>query len=135
MEAILTTNYEGLSMIKRLALEILDNLKIKIINDDCDDSEIMEAMTKYHPSVNKEYFNPKDYCNYDEALKILKLSNNRAKLKQLCDEYGIECVYVKNRPLGFPKKDIERLAEIQSEEIKKRERKEKRKQGQRKFLW
>jgi vacuolar-type H+-ATPase subunit I/STV1 len=135
MEAILTTNYEGLSMIKRLALDFLDNLKIKIINDDCDDSEIMDVMTKYHPSVNKEYFNPKDYCNYDEALKILKLSNNRAKLKQLCDEYGIECVHVKNRPLGFPKKDIERLAEIQSEEIKKRERKEKRKQGQRKFLW
>lgn len=135
MEAILTTNYEGLSMIKRLALEFLDNLKIKIINNDCDDSEIMEAMTKYHPSVNKEYFNPKDYCNYDEALKILKLSNNRAKLKQLCDEYCIECVYIKNRPLGFPKKDIERLAEIQSEEVKKREMKERKKKGQRKFLW
>lgn len=135
MEAILTTNYEGLSMIKRLALEFLDNLKIKIINNDCDDSEIMEAMTKYHPSVNKEYFNPKDYCNYDEACKILHLSANRAKLRSLCDEYGIECVYIKNRPLGFPKKDIERLAEIQSEEVKKREMKEKKKKGQRKFLW
>ena len=135
MEAILTTNYEGLSMIKRLALEFLDNLKIKIINKDCDDSEIMEAMTKYHPSVNKEYFNPNDYCNYDEACKILHLSANRAKLRSLCDEYGIECVYVKNRPLGFPKKDIERLAEIQSEEVKKREMKEKKKKGQRKFLW
>lgn len=135
METTLVTNYDGLSMIKRVALEFLDNLKERIISNECDDSEIMDAMTKYHPSVNKEYFNPKDYCNYDEALKILKLSNNRAKLKQLCDEYGIECVYVKNRPLGFPKKDIERLAEIQSEEIKKRERKEKRKQGQRKFLW
>lgn len=135
METTLVTNYDGLSMIKRVALEFLDNLKERIISNECDDSEIMDAMTKYHPSVNKEYFNPNDYCNYDEALKILKLSNNRAKLKQLCDEYGIECVYVKNRPLGFPKKDIERLAEIQSEEIKKRERKEKRKQGQRKFLW
>lgn len=135
MEAILTTNYEGLSMIKRLALEFLDNLKIKIINNDCDDSEIMEAMTKYHPSVNKEYFNPKDYCNYDEACKILHLSANRAKLRSLCDEYGIECVYIKNRPLGFPKKDIERLAEIQSEEVKKREMKEKKKKGQRKILW
>jgi vacuolar-type H+-ATPase subunit I/STV1 len=135
MEAILTTNYEGLSMIKRLALEFLDNLKIKIINNDCDDSEIMEAMTKYHPSVNKEYYNPNDYCNYDEACKILHLSANRAKLRSLCDEYGIECVYIKNRPLGFPKKDIERLAEIQSEEVKKREMKEKKKKGQRKFLW
>lgn len=135
METTLVTNYDGLSMIKRVALEFLDNLKERIISNECDDSEIMDAMTKYHPSVNKEYFNPNDYCNYDEALKILKLSNNRAKLKQLCDEYGIECVYIKNRPLGFPRREIERLAEIQSEEIKKRERKEKRKQGQRKFLW
>lgn len=135
MEATLTTNYDGLSMIKRVALEFLDNLKARIISDDCNEDEIMQAMAKYHPSVNKEYFNPKDYCNYDEALKILKLSNNRAKLKQYCDEYGIECVYVKNRPLGFPRKDIERLAEIQSEEVKKREMKERKKKGQKKILW
>lgn len=135
MEATLTTNYDGLSMIKRVALEFLDNLKARIISDDCNEDEIMQAMAKYHPSVNKEYFNPKDYCNYDEALKILKLSNNRAKLKQYCDEYGIECVYIKNRPLGFPRKDIERLAEIQSEEVKKREMKERKKKGQKKFLW
>lgn len=135
METTLTSNYDGLSMIKRVALEFLDNLKSRIISDDCNEDEIMQAMAKYHPSVNKEYFNPKDYCNYDEALKILKLSNNRAKLKQYCDEYGIECVYVKNRPLGFPRRDIERLAEIQSEEVKKREMKERKKKGQKKFLW
>lgn len=135
MEVTLTTNYEGLSMIKRMACEFLDSLKAKVISPDCSEDEIMQAMTKYHPSVNKDYFNPNDYCNYDEAMKILHLGNNRAKLKQLCNEYGIECVSVKNRPLGFPKKDIERLAEILSDEVKERERKEKKKKGQRKFLW
>jgi vacuolar-type H+-ATPase subunit I/STV1 len=136
MEALVATvNYNELSMIKRIAVEFLDNLKARVISNDCNDEDIMQAMAKYHPSVNKEYFNPNDYCNYDEALKILKLSNNRAKLKQLCDEYGIECVHIKNRPLGFPKKDIERLAEILSEDVKKREMKDKRKKGQRKLLW
>lgn len=137
MEVVLTQKQiENMNKpIIKMALMFLENIRQQLINGECDENDIQDVMSKYHPSVNKEYFNPNDYCNYDEALKILKLSNNRAKLKQLCDEYGIECVYVKNRPLGFPKKDIERLAEIQSEEIKKRERKEKRKQGQRKFLW
>lgn len=122
-------------MIQRVALEILDNIREKIVNNECSDDELTQAVTKFHPSVNKDYFNPKDYCNYDEACKILHLSSNRAKLRNLCDEYGIECVYVKNRPLGFPKKDIERLAEVLIEDVKKREKKQKRKQGQRKFLW
>lgn len=131
----ITINYNELSMIKRMAVEFLDSLKAKVISPECKEEEIMESMTKYHPSVNKDYFNPNDYCNYDEACKILKLSSNRAKLRSLCDDYGIECVYIKNRPLGFPKKDIERLAELLQEEVKERERKEKRKKGQRKFLW
>lgn len=122
-------------MIQRVALEILDSIREKIVNNECSDDELTQAVTKFHPSVNKDYFNPKDYCNYDEACKILHLSSNRAKLRNLCDEYGIECVYVKNRPLGFPKKDIERLAEVLIEDVKKREKKQKRKQGQRKFLW
>lgn len=122
-------------IIQRVALEILDSIREKIVNKECSDDELTQAVTKFHPSVNKDYFNPKDYCNYDEACKILHLSSNRAKLRSLCDEYGIECVYVKNRPLGFPKKEIERLAELMKEEVKKREKKEKRKKGQRKFLW
>lgn len=119
----------------KMALMMVDNIRQQLINGECDESDIQDVMTKYHPSVNKEYFNPKDYCNYDEACKILKLSSNRAKLRSLCDDYGIECVYVKNRPLGFPKKDIERLAEILQEENKERGNKDKKKKGQKKFLW
>lgn len=134
MMGTIINDYSKFGMVKKMALEFLDNLKERVMND-CDEQEILETMAKYHPSVNKDYFNPKDYCNYDEACKILHLSSNRAKLRSLCDEYGIECVYIKNRPLGFPKKDIERLAELLKEDIEERERKEKRKKGQRKFLW
>ena len=78
-----------LSPIKRMALAILDNLKVQVMND-CDDSEITESMTKFHPSSNKEYFNPKDYCNADKAMKILHLGYNRNKFFELTKEYGIE---------------------------------------------
>lgn len=39
---------KGLSPIKRMALAMLDNLKVQVVND-CDDSEITESMTKFHP--------------------------------------------------------------------------------------
>ena len=42
---------------------------------------------------------------------------------------------MKNRPLGFKKSEIERLRDILSEEVKKREKKELKKKGQKKFLW
>lgn len=119
----------------KMALMMIDDIRQQLIDGRCDESDIQAAMTKFHPSVNKEYYNPKDYCNYDEACKILHLSSNRAKLRSLCNDYGIECVYIKNRPLGFPIKDIIRLSEILEDEVNQRERKEKKKNGQRKFLW
>lgn len=114
-----TTTIE-LSMIKRIAIDLLESIKAKIINNECSDEDIADVMTKFHPSSNKDYYNPKDYCTYDEACKELGIPvTSRVKLRKLCDDYKIECVYIKNRPLGFPIKDIKRLAEILKEKQKK----------------
>lgn len=123
---------KGLSPIKRMALAMLDNLKVQVVND-CDDSEITESMTKFHPSSNKEYFNPKDYCNADRAMKILHLGYNRNKFFELIKEYGIENYKVNNAPLGYKISEIERLDALlkaQNKVIK-----QKKKKGQTKFLW
>lgn len=120
------TNNE-MSMIRKTALELLDFVKAKIVNNECSDDDITDAMAKFHPSVNKDYYNPKDYCTYDEACKELGIPvTSRVKLRKLCDDYGIECVYIKNRPLGFPKKDIKRLAEVLKEEQIKKQAKRKK---------
>lgn len=121
-----------LSPIKRMALSILDELKVKIVSD-CDDSEITQSMTRFHPSNNKEYFNPKEYCNADKAMKILHLGYNRNKFFELTKEYGIENVKVNNAPLGYKISEIERLNTLlkaQNKVIKQRKKK-----GQTKFLW
>jgi hypothetical protein len=102
-----------LSPIKTIALKLLDTIRDQIINGECSDEDMQEAMVRFHPSVNKEYYNPKDYCNYDEACDILNLSHNRNKLKHLCDKYNVHCVFIKNRPLGFPRKDILMIKEEQ----------------------
>lgn len=50
-----------LSPIKNIALKLLDSIRDQIVNGECSDEDMQEAMTKFHPSVNKEYYNPKDY--------------------------------------------------------------------------
>lgn len=124
---------ERLSPIKRAALVLLDELKEQIMTD-CDDDEVVESLAKFNPERHG-YVKEDDFVNYDEALKILKLSNNRSKLNALCKEYNIKNVRFNNAAIGFKKKEIERLAELQKEEVKAREKKILKKQGYRKFLW
>lgn len=124
---------EKLSPIKRVALSIVDRLRDMIITD-CNDDEIAKSLAKFNPE-NNGYVKEEDFVNYDEALAILHLSTNRNKLNELCKTYGIKNVKFNNAPIGFKRKEIERLAEIFKEEVAEREKKEKRKQGQRKFLY
>lgn len=98
-----------LSPIKRAALSLIDNLKTQVIND-CDDEEISESLTKFHPSSNKEYFNPNDYCNADKAMRILHLGYNRNKFFELIKLHNIVNHKVNNAPLGYKVSDIEKLA-------------------------
>lgn len=102
---------DNLSPIKQAALKILDKLKEQVIND-CDDEQIAETMVKCHPSSHQEYINPNDYCNADKAMDMLHLGYNRAKFFALTKKYGIKNHKINNQPIGFLKKDIERLKEI-----------------------
>lgn len=124
---------ERLSPIKRAALALLDKLREQIVTD-CNDDEVTASLSKFNPERHG-YVKEDDFVNYDEALKILHLSNNRTKLNELCKEYGIKNVKFNNAAIGFPRKDIERLAEIFKEEIENRKKKHLKKQGQRKFLY
>lgn len=100
----------NLSVIKRTALVIMDSLKERIMTD-CNDEEIQEAMTKFHPQSNG-YVKKDGFVNYDDALKILGLQNNRTKLNKLCKEHGIKNQKINNVSVGFLRKEIERLAII-----------------------
>lgn len=120
-----------LSPIKRAALAILDKLKEQVVSD-CDENEIVTTMTRFHPSSNKEFFNPSDYCNADKAMKILGLGYNRNKFFELTKEYGIENYKVNNAPLGYKVSEIERLYTLlKAQKVVTKQRKKK---GQTKFL-
>lgn len=124
----------NISAIKRVAISLLDKLKEQILTD-CDDEEVTEALSKFHPESNG-YFKQEDFVTADAAMKILHLGHNRTKFFQLTKEYGIVNHKISNQHVGFLRKDILRLAELLSEEVKEREFKENRKNnGQRKRLW
>ena len=119
----------------KAAIGVLEFLIAELKGGKCTEEEISDAMVRFHPSSHGEYINPDDYCNYDEACKILHLGYNRGKLNELCKAYGIKNYSVKNRPMGFKKAEINRLKELLADEVREREKKELRKKGQRKFLW
>lgn len=100
-----------MGLIKDIALDLLERLKSQIINGDCDEDEIASTMAKFNPQVNG-YVKEDDFVNYDEALKILGLSNNRAKLNKLCKKYNVKNVKFNNMSVGFPRKEIERIKSI-----------------------
>lgn len=122
-----------LSPIKKIALSLLDIIREQIVSD-CDEDELAASLAKFHPERHG-YVKESDFINYDEAMDILHLGRNRVKLKQLCDSYGIKNIRFNNMYIGFPRRDIERLAQLLSEECKAREKKQKRKEGQHRFLY
>lgn len=124
---------ETLSPIKRAAISLLDKLKEQVMTD-CDEQEVISTMAKFNPE-NNGYFKQSDFVTTDKAMQILHLGYNRAKFFALMKEYGIINHKISNQYVGFLRKDIERLAQIMDDEVKARERKEKKKQGQRKFLY
>ena len=99
---------DKLSPLKKLALQLLDSLKAQVIAD-CDDDQIAETMAKCHPSTLKDYINPDEYCNGDEAMKILHLGRNRAKFFGLLKKYQVTNHKVNNQPIGYKIKDIMRI--------------------------
>lgn len=137
MEAIALTLKQQENMSKpiiKMALMMLENIRQQLINGECDEEDIQDAMTKFHPEKNG-YFKQEDFVTADAAMKMLHLGYNRVKFFELTKEYGIENHKISNQNVGFLRKDIERLACILHEEVKDRELKEKKKKGQRKVLW
>lgn len=109
-------NQKELSSIKKVALMLLDRMKEKVIYE-WDDHKIFKALIGFHPSCDKDYFNPKEYCNADEAMKILKLGYNRNKFFALVKKYGIKNYKVNNVPLGYRISEIESIGEILGQNI------------------
>lgn len=103
--------------IRRTMLAIIDRLKEYVL-EDCDDDEIAFALERFNPQ-RFGYIKEDEYINYDKAMSILGLGNNRVKLNELCKKYKIQNRKFNNVPIGFKRSEIEQLGVILSEESKR----------------
>lgn len=103
--------------IRRTMLAIIDRLKEYVL-EDCDDDEIAFALERFNPQ-RFGYIKEDEYINYDKAMSILGLGNNRVKLNELCKKYKIQNRKFNNVPIGFKRSEIEQLGVILAEESKR----------------
>lgn len=100
---------KDLSPIMKSALKVIDTIREQIVNGDCDEESVAKSMTKLHPASDKDYINPKDYCNGEKAMEMLHLGYNTARFHQLLKKYKVKNHKVNNQPIGYKIKDIERI--------------------------
>lgn len=99
----------------------------KLINGDCDESEITSTMGTLNQNSEGRY-SSNDLMNYDDAGKALGFGcTNRMGLKKLLDKHGIKQVIIKNNPVGFRKSEIMALCDKLNDEVRKREDKQRKK--------
>lgn len=100
---------KDLSPIMKSALKVIDTIREQIVNGECDEDNVAKSLVKLHPASDKEYINPDDYCNADEAMEMLHLGRNRAKFFVLLKKYKVKNHKVNNQPIGYKIKDIKRI--------------------------
>lgn len=101
---------DKLTMVKKIALQLLDNIKERIINNECSDDDLLTSMAKLDAKSNG-YVNPKEMLTYDKAMNMLGI-RNRNTFSNLCKKHNIKNVKINNMSVGFHKSDIDKLKQI-----------------------
>lgn len=100
---------EGLSIIKKMALQFLDEIRDNVINN-CSDEDVMMSMSKMNAKASG-YIKESELITYDKAMQRLNIKN-RNTFSVLCKKHNIKNVKINNMNVGFHISDIERLCSI-----------------------
>lgn len=111
MKTTTDNELENLSVVKRMALKILDDLRFDVVHN-CSEEDLLSSMGKLD-AKSKGYVNPKEMLTYDKAMSMLNIKN-RNKFSELCKKHNIKNVKINNMSVGFHKEDIERLQQVLS---------------------
>lgn len=108
-------------LVIRYVASMLHDCINSIVNDKCDEEELLCAVASIKNNCESRYCN-EDLMNYDEAGKALGFgTTNRVGLKKLLDKHGIKEVIINNMKCGFPRKAIMTLRDkVQMEQKQKR---------------
>ena len=90
-----------LSPIMRAAAEALLGATERILDGDCNEEAIFQAVATLDANSQGRY-NDDDLLTYDKAMKILGIGD-RGHLKRVLDRYGVEQVTMHNQKVGVPR--------------------------------
>lgn len=100
------TKIKSLPLVFRLAVDMLVGVIKKILNNECDEDEVTDAMATLNANADSRYAN-EDLVNYDQAANILGVSvTNRIRLKSLLDANGVKQVVMHNQKVGFKRSEL-----------------------------
>ena len=116
-------DYKSLSLKKqylwKLCKQILKDLK----NGECTEEQIEEVIASTEPRKHG-YFREEDYVTADQAMKILRLGQNRNKFFDLIQTYRIESQTFNGVKIGYRRSEIYELDNrLEQLNLRKRSRK------------
>ena len=103
-------DYKTLSLKKQYAWKLCKQLLRDLKSGECTDEQIDDLISKTEPR-SRGYFREEDFVNADEAMKILRLGNNRNRFFELIKAYKIESQTFKGIKVGYKREDIHKLGE------------------------
>ena len=91
----------------KLCRQIMKDLKN---GEGCTDEQIDDLISKTEPR-SRGYFREEDFVTADEAMKILRLGQNRNKFFELLKVYKIQSQTFNGVKIGYRREEIHKLGE------------------------
>ena len=103
-------DYKTLSLKKQYVWKLCKQILRDLKNGECTDEQIDDLIASTEPR-SRGYFREEDFVNADEAMKILRLGNNRNRFFDLIKAYRIESKTFKGIKVGYRREEIHKLSE------------------------
>jgi hypothetical protein len=103
-------DYKTLSLKKQYVWKLCKQILRDLKNGECTEEEIDDLIAKTEPR-SRGYFREEDFVTADEAMRILKLGQNRNKFFDLLKAYKIQAQTFNGVKIGYRREEIHKLGE------------------------
>ena len=103
-------DYKTLSLKKQYVWKLCKQILRDLKNGECTEEEIDDLIARTEPR-SRGYFREEDFVTADEAMKILKLGQNRNRFFDLIKVYKIESQTFNGVKIGYKREEIHKLKE------------------------
>jgi hypothetical protein len=104
-------DYKTLSLKKQCVWKLCKQILKDLKSGECTEEQIDDLISKTEPR-SRGYFREEDFVTADEALRILKMGQNRNKLFMLLKAHKIESQTFNGVKIGYRRDEIHKLGEI-----------------------